>query len=173
MSSVHCRALNAVSNEAHLATCERCRSAVAEISGIPALLGDAGSRGRACAGGRNAGNPAASPRGSRLGPRQGSVAPQAVPLADVGAVGVAAALARCRCGHRHSSRDRGSGRTTPPRKPSRRWIMNKVSETPDQRIDLADRLRLGHPHRHGLARTVTGARRQHRTTEPRHGRGGP
>ena len=43
----------------------------------------------------------------------------------------------------------------------------------DQRVDLTDRLRLGHAHRHGLLLRRLGPERQHPAAESGHGRGGP
>ncbi len=107
--------------EAHLETLPAVPRGSRRAQRHPGVAGDARPRGRACAGRADAGNPATAARGAGVGPRQGPVAPPAVPLADLGRGRAGRCAARGRTGDRHPSRDRWVWRHTPRRKPPRGW----------------------------------------------------
>ncbi len=135
--------------EAHLETCERCRSAVAEISGIPALLAMLDLEDVRALDEETPETPPLRPevldsvldkvRWRRRRSRWLTSAAVGVAAALL-AVGVVIAIRPEIVGlenvhpagnHPGAGDDQGVGNA-------------------DQRLDLADRLRLGHPHRHGL-----------------------
>ena len=121
MSSARCRATERREYEAHLATCKRCRAAVAELSGIPALLAMLDLEDVRALDEETPDTPPLRPevldsvldkvRWRRRRSRWLTSA----------AVGVAAALLAVGRGGRRPSRDRGPGELHARRQPPRRW----------------------------------------------------
>ena len=158
--------------EAHLETCARCRSAVAEISGIPALLAMLDLEDVRALDEETPETPPLRPevlesvldkvRWRRRRSRWLTSAAVGVAAALL-AVGVVIAIRPEIVGLENSS----------PQETAQALDDGQGLGNTDQRIDLADRLRLGHPHRHGLLVRRLGPERQHPSAEPGHGRGGP
>ena len=157
--------------EAHLETCKRCRSAVAEISGIPALLAMLDLEDVRALDEETPETPPLRPevldsvldkvRWRRRRSRWLTSA----------AVGVAAALLAV--GVVIAIRPEIVGlETSTPQETAQAMDMAKVSETPINASISPDRFRLGHPHRYGLLLRGLGPGGTS-SAEPGHGRGGP
>ena len=159
--------------EAHLATCPRCRAAVAELSGIPALLAQLDAEEVEALDDPAAEAPPLRPEvldtllqkveWRRRRTRRLSV----ITLAAAAAVVVVALVVGILPGIR------GHGGETEPMASA--VTMSKVAQTPINASTLrhSDGFRLGHPHRHGLyLRRLCEPRRSH-DTEPVDGCGGP
>ena len=158
--------------EAHLETCERCRAVVGEISGIPALLAMLDLEDVRALDEEAPETPPLRPevldsvldkvRWRRRRSRWMMSA----------AVGVAAALLAVGVVIAIRPEIVGLENLSPP--PTTQALdMTKVSANADQRVDLNDRLRVGHAHRHGLLLRRLGPERQYPSAESGNGRGGP
>ena len=158
--------------EAHLATCPRCRAAVAELSGIPALLAQLDRRGSGSTRRPGDGSAAAAARGARHAAAEGRVARRRTRRLSVIDAGRRGRGAGRRPGGRDSARHPRAAATTTA--DGIRGDDEQGRADADQRDHHADRLRLGHPHRHGLhLRRLCEPTARRTPAESGDGRGGP